>query len=54
LAQLHLQLLHLTFMAAAFLLALLLDGIAVVLQCVARMQVFFFQRANLLILVLYA
>ena len=43
LAQFHLDLLHLAFMAPLFLLALVLDGLAIVLQGVAGVQVFFFQ-----------
>ncbi|MNP42885.1 hypothetical protein D3C76_1366760 [compost metagenome] len=54
LAQLHLQLLHLTFVAVLLLLALLLDRIAIVLKGVSAMQVFLFERANLLVLVFQA
>lgn len=51
LAQFCLYLLQLAFMAALFLFALLLDGIAVMLQRIPGMQVLFFQRTNLLVLV---
>ncbi|MNY49059.1 hypothetical protein D3C86_1844490 [compost metagenome] len=54
LAQFHLNLLHLAFMATLFLLALLFDGGAVVLQGVAGVQVFLFEGADLLVLVLQA
>ncbi|MNP19515.1 hypothetical protein D3C76_1120490 [compost metagenome] len=54
LAQLHLQLLHLAFVAALLLLALLVDRVAVVLQGITTVQVFLFQRANLLVFVLQA
>ncbi|CAI8941122.1 membrane hypothetical protein [Pseudomonas serboccidentalis] len=54
LTQLHLQLLELPFVASLFLLALFFGGVAIMLQRVAGMQVLFFQRADLLVLVLQA
>src|SRR5690242_13682357 len=54
LTQLHLNLLYLAFMASLFLLALIFDGVAIVLQRFTGVQVFFFQRADLLVLVLQA
>ncbi|MNG22071.1 hypothetical protein D3C84_1065160 [compost metagenome] len=50
---LNLDLLELAFMAALFLLALIFHGRAVVLECVTSMQMLFFQRANLLVFLVY-
>jgi hypothetical protein len=49
-AQLNLNLLHLPFVPLLFLISLFLDRIAVMLQCVSGVKVFFFQGADLLIL----
>jgi hypothetical protein len=53
LAQLNLNLLHLPFVPLLFLVSLFLDRIAVMLQCISRVEVLFFERADLLILLLH-
>ncbi|MNS69487.1 hypothetical protein D3C72_1027990 [compost metagenome] len=52
-AQLNLNLLHLSFVPLLFLISLLLDCIAVMLQGVSGMKVLLFQGADLLILLLH-
>lgn len=52
LAQLHLPLLDLSLMAALFLLALLLAGLAIVFQSITGMLMLFLQRANLAVAIL--
>ncbi|MNP68695.1 hypothetical protein D3C76_1646890 [compost metagenome] len=54
LAHLHLQLLQLRFVPALLLLTLFAAGSAVMLQRIAGMAMFVFQRANLLFLVVQA
>ncbi|AKK01445.1 hypothetical protein VM99_26615 [Pseudomonas chlororaphis] len=53
LTMLNLDLLELAFMPALFLFPLILHGCAVMLKCVTGMQVLFFQRTNLLILLMH-
>ncbi|MNW01591.1 hypothetical protein D3C71_1972490 [compost metagenome] len=50
---LNLDLLKLAFMTTLFLFTLIFHGRAVVLECITSMQVLFFQRANLLVFLMY-
>lgn len=54
LPQLQLKLLYLAFVPALILLSLILAGLAVVLQSIAGVLMFFLQRANLVVAIQYA